>query len=276
VDIRFLVTFIEVSHTRHFGKAAENLHLTPAAVSARIKQVEEYFNVSLFIRHRNNIHLTPAGEKLLPFAIQLAETIKQARIALAQENLAHLACAATPNAAKLIFSSALAQIKSKYNQLILRADIFNLELISRQLHEQSIDLAFSTETVKSSYIESVLLFRQPMYLYSACAAAVFDADTYIHIDWGNDISGCFFSAYPSAKNSVWKTNALDLAVCHLAQNNGSILLPEAYAKALMKEKDLIQIVPEAFDTLPCYLLVLKSNHHPLVTSLVAHFEAAFK
>ncbi|MFT6737918.1 MAG: DNA-binding transcriptional LysR family regulator, partial [Kangiellaceae bacterium] len=65
VDIRFLVTFIEVSHTRHFGKAAENLYLTSAAVSARIKQVEEYFSVSLFTRHRNNIQLTSAGKKLL-------------------------------------------------------------------------------------------------------------------------------------------------------------------------------------------------------------------
>jgi hypothetical protein len=49
MDIRFLVTFMEVAQTRHFGKAAENLYLTQSAVSARIKQLEEYFNAALFV-----------------------------------------------------------------------------------------------------------------------------------------------------------------------------------------------------------------------------------
>ncbi|WP_082880488.1 MULTISPECIES: LysR family transcriptional regulator [unclassified Oleiphilus] len=39
MDIELLRTFLEVKNTRHFGKAAENLYLTQAAVSARIKQL---------------------------------------------------------------------------------------------------------------------------------------------------------------------------------------------------------------------------------------------
>ncbi|MFT5282103.1 MAG: DNA-binding transcriptional LysR family regulator [Yoonia sp.] len=275
VDIRFLVTFIEVSHTRHFGKAAENLYLTSAAVSARIKQVEEYFSVSLFTRHRNNIQLTSAGKKLLPYAIQMAETIKQARNVLSQEDVVHLACAATPNAAKLVFLPALTEIKSKFSQLSLRADILNMELISRQLHEQIIDLAFTTEPVKSNYVDNILLFRQPMYLYCAVHSTTFDPNSYIHIDWGSDISESFFNAYPSAKNSAWKTNALDIAIAYLTQNNGSMLLPEAQGKQLMKDKGLSQILTQSYETLPCYLAVLKTNPHPLVTSLVTHFQLFF-
>ena len=85
MDIRFLTTFIEVVKTRHFGKAAENLYLTQSAVSARIKQLEEYFHTTLFIRHRNSIQLTPAGEKLLPFAEQLNDTLQQAKQELQRE-----------------------------------------------------------------------------------------------------------------------------------------------------------------------------------------------
>jgi hypothetical protein len=38
LDIELLKTFLEVRKTRHFGKAAENLHLTQAAVSSNISQ----------------------------------------------------------------------------------------------------------------------------------------------------------------------------------------------------------------------------------------------
>ncbi|MCF6457796.1 LysR family transcriptional regulator [Pseudoalteromonas sp. MMG024] len=40
---------MEVKNCRHFGKAAENLYLTQAAVSSRIRQLEQYFGVELFI-----------------------------------------------------------------------------------------------------------------------------------------------------------------------------------------------------------------------------------
>ena len=68
MDHDLLKTFVEVSKTRHFGKAAENLYLTQAAVSSRVRQLESQLSVQLFFRQRNNIHLTPAGEKLLPLA----------------------------------------------------------------------------------------------------------------------------------------------------------------------------------------------------------------
>lgn len=41
MDTELLRTFIEVSKTRHFGRAAENLYLTQSAVSFRIRQLEQ-------------------------------------------------------------------------------------------------------------------------------------------------------------------------------------------------------------------------------------------
>ncbi len=50
MDTELLRTFIEVSKTRHFGRAAENLYLTQSAVSFRIRQLEQQLGVSLFAR----------------------------------------------------------------------------------------------------------------------------------------------------------------------------------------------------------------------------------
>jgi len=57
MDTDLLKTFLEVSKTRHFGKAADNLFVTQAAVSARIKTLEKMLGASLLVRSRNNIHL---------------------------------------------------------------------------------------------------------------------------------------------------------------------------------------------------------------------------
>ena len=56
------------SAVRHmsFQKAAEELHVTPAALSYQIRHLEESLGVALFIRHNRAISLTPQGELIAP------------------------------------------------------------------------------------------------------------------------------------------------------------------------------------------------------------------
>ncbi|MBX4390006.1 LysR family transcriptional regulator, partial [Mycobacterium tuberculosis] len=58
MDTELLKTFLEVSRTRHFGRAADGRYLRESAVSFRIRQLENQLGVKLFTRHRNNIRLT--------------------------------------------------------------------------------------------------------------------------------------------------------------------------------------------------------------------------
>lgn len=64
MDIELLRTFLVVQQTRHFARAAEQLYLTPSAVSFRIRQLEGELGAALFYRRRSNIELTAAGERL--------------------------------------------------------------------------------------------------------------------------------------------------------------------------------------------------------------------
>ena len=56
------------SASRHlsFKKAAEELHVTPAAISQQIKQLEGYLDVTLFRRLTRALELTERGEAMLP------------------------------------------------------------------------------------------------------------------------------------------------------------------------------------------------------------------
>lgn len=53
---------------RHLSvtKAAEELHVTAAAVSHQVKSLEDYLDVKLFRRSGNALYLTDAGQALLP------------------------------------------------------------------------------------------------------------------------------------------------------------------------------------------------------------------
>ncbi|MEX6501426.1 LysR substrate-binding domain-containing protein [Pseudomonas zhanjiangensis] len=65
--------FLAVSRTGSLSGAAELLHCVPSNVSARLRQLQEQLGVALFQRQAQRLHLTPAGERLLPHAKQLEQ-----------------------------------------------------------------------------------------------------------------------------------------------------------------------------------------------------------
>ncbi len=72
MNIRQLEAFIQIVDGGSFAAAAEQLHLTQSTISARIKELEAFFGVSLFVRSRmQKAELTPKGHDLLEGARQL-------------------------------------------------------------------------------------------------------------------------------------------------------------------------------------------------------------
>ncbi len=60
-----------------FTAAARDLHVTTAAVSHQIKQLEEALNLSLFKRRNNQLELTVAGETYLPKVREAFRTLRE-------------------------------------------------------------------------------------------------------------------------------------------------------------------------------------------------------
>ena len=73
MDIGLAKTFIEIVATGSFVGAAERLHLTQTAVSARVRLLEEQVGRRLFVRNRAGARLTPAGERFAHYATALVQ-----------------------------------------------------------------------------------------------------------------------------------------------------------------------------------------------------------
>ena len=71
MELRNLITFINVVELKSFTKAAEQLGYSQSTISFQIKQLEEELNCLLFERINHNISLTERGKELLTYAHQV-------------------------------------------------------------------------------------------------------------------------------------------------------------------------------------------------------------
>jgi DNA-binding transcriptional LysR family regulator len=79
MDLIKLKSFITVAKLKNFRRASEELYFSQPAISAQIKELENYYNTELFERSGNKIKLTEAGELLLPYAQDLVQKFEESR-----------------------------------------------------------------------------------------------------------------------------------------------------------------------------------------------------
>jgi DNA-binding transcriptional LysR family regulator len=82
LDLTSLQTLVAAIDLKGFGKAAERLHRSPAAVSVQLKALEARVGTALFRKTGRQRVLTEAGEMLLIYARRLLQLNDEALIAL--------------------------------------------------------------------------------------------------------------------------------------------------------------------------------------------------
>lgn len=270
MDTELLKTFLEVSRTRHFGRAAEALYLTQSAVSFRIRQLENQLGVNLFTRHRNNIRLTTAGEKLLPYAEKLMNTWQAARKEVAhtsRHNEFSIGASASLWECMLnAWLGRLYQLQEPQSGLQFEARIAQRQSLVKQLHERQLDLLITTEAPKMDEFSSQLLGHFTLALYCSSPARKKSELNYLRLEWGPDFQQHETGLIAADEVPVLTTSSAELARQQLSALNGCSWLPVNWVN---EKGGLHTVADSATLSRPLYAIWLQnSDKYSLICDLL--------
>lgn len=246
MDIDLLKTFLEVSRTRHFGKAAENLYLTQSAVSFRIRQLEGLLGAELFTRHRNNIRLTASGAKLLPLAessVMLEQRIL-VEVAQGDNQTAPISIGSTSNLWDTLLQKPLQDMMTDGVGGTLDALAHTPAALVRMLSERSLDLALLIEPPKVEELKTQDLGAMNLKLYSSRRRVNSQSafgEGYVLLDWGTAFKVRHSREIGDLAVPVFRTNMARLALESVLNNGGATYLPEGFAAEFVESGELFQV-----------------------------------
>lgn len=150
MSIKALRALIAISKHGSFAKAADNLSLTPSAISIQIRALEEELRVTLFDRTRRQVTLTEAGR----LALSRAETILGHYDALADQLhqgpglSGRLRIGAIQSALSGSLPDALVWIKRNHPKLHISVVSGMSSELARLVQDGELDAAVTTEPVR--------------------------------------------------------------------------------------------------------------------------------
>ena len=232
MDIDLLKTFLEVNKTRHFGRAADNLYLTPAAVSARVRQLEQILGAELIVRTRNNIQLTLEGERLVPHAQTMLLSWSRAKqdVIFKTEQDQQINVGTTHSLWHFGLPNQFSRLFQMSSRVAIRAVSHPAEVLSRMLTERTLDLAFMLEPPTLPDFNSDKVGQIKLVLVSTDnklnARSAF-VSGYVYVDWGVSFEMFHAKRFGDLPKPVLHTNMGAIALDYLLRSEGAAYLPHS-------------------------------------------------
>jgi DNA-binding transcriptional LysR family regulator len=199
VDIALARTFLEIVAQGSFVAAAQRLHLTQTAVSARVKSLEDQLGTPLFRRHKAGTVLTAAGERFLPYASSLVQVWERARhqVALPRGRDAVVVLGCEPSLWDPLVREWLEWMKSEAPELAVRAEISSSGTLLEQIASGTLDVAIVYAPHHRPGFRVELLIEEKLVLVTTDPeASPPEPQEYVYVDWGPEFGEQHRLLYP--------------------------------------------------------------------------------
>ncbi len=275
MDLELLRTFLEVSRTRHFALAARNLFVTQAAVSARIRSLEDIVGSKLFTRNRNNIQLTLAGHRLLAHAETIINTWNRALLETGAEDesksLIGLGC--LPSLWETYLTHWLPRIHQQAPSVLLQIELLSSPNLVPRVREQSLTLGLLYEPPQASDLVADHITDVELALVSTTANLAVSANlpNYVYVDWGTSFALSHSALVPSSSAPVLRVDTASLALSFLLDQGGSAYLPKPMISSELKTGQLHYVAgAKSFDR---SVYLIRSTGTPVSDAITAVAES---
>jgi DNA-binding transcriptional LysR family regulator len=181
VELRHLRYFLAVAEERHFGRAAERLHIAQPPLSQQIRRFEAELGEPLFHRTTRSVELAPAGQALLERAPAILAAvdaaIEDARRA-ARGEYGRLAIGFTGSSTYALLPSLAAAMREELPGVVLdlRGELLTPAQVKRLL-DGTLDLGLLRPPVRERELSTEVLHSEPLVAVLPESHPLADADT---------------------------------------------------------------------------------------------------
>ncbi|HEX2134970.1 MAG TPA: LysR family transcriptional regulator [Microvirga sp.] len=220
MDIELARTFLAIVAAGSFTGAAERLHVSQTAVSARVRSLEEQLGRPLFLRSKAGAVLTPAGEQFLRHAPLLVQLWERARhqVAVPPGRRAILAMGGELSLWTPLLLDWLVWMRQSAPDIALRTHVGVPQGLMDQVAEGILDVAVLYAPQYRAGLKIELLAEERLVL--ATTASRPGAD-YVYVDWGSEFALHHNMSFPDRANPGLFVGLGPLALNYILEVGGS-------------------------------------------------------
>lgn len=266
MDLDLLRTFVEVYRLRNFGAAARSLHVTQAAVSARVKLLESQLGTQLFDRSKREVRVTPEGHRFLYTADIIVSEWRRARHAIGRmgQETPQLSIAGSLRLWDIFLQTGwLHELRKARPDLAVTAETDNPESLMSRLFEGLIDVVVMLEPPRVELMTALPITRIDLVLVSSQADLNAEQavirDDYVWVDWGQSFDVEHRQCFPRAMAPMTTVSNSGMALDYIKALGGSAFLPARVAAPEIEAGTLFAVSDSPVMTRGVYGVFLQRN-----------------
>jgi DNA-binding transcriptional LysR family regulator len=165
--LRQMRAFIALAKTGSFTLAAEYLHVTQAALSGLIKELEQTLGVRVVDRSTRKIALTEIGRELYPLFSKMIDDLDGALVDIANHTKLRkglVRIAAPQLMSCTLLPEVLAAYRAAHPEIQVKLVDCAVESVNARVVNGEVDLGIGPERDPSAQIDAKLLFEMPFVI----------------------------------------------------------------------------------------------------------------
>ena len=266
MDISLARTFLEIVRSGSLIAASEQLHVTQAAITARVQSLESQLNCTLFVRNRAGARLTADGEAFVAYANQMVQLWEAAQRDLPLlkgfDNVLHVG--GETSLYNPLILHWVRKLRSQISSHAIRTEVGDGAILLRKLEQGTLDaaLVFQPAYWPGLQVEE-LLEEKLIQVYLPQ-----NPEPYIYIDWGEGFRRQHDAALPDKAKAELSFNLGPLALQYLLECGGSGYFRTRVVQSYLDSGVLLRVPMAPEFSFPTYLVYSRERDTPVLQQAI--------
>jgi len=263
-----IIAFLSICRHKNISKAAEELYISQASLSAHLKALEAELGCTLLIRRKGkrSLSLTTQGQAFYRLALQYQDIVQKMNMVSKGTTYGKLRVSAIDSVGNYILPPVVKRFLEAYPHIQLSLQNFEAEAVFSHIVRGKTDIAFSTAKMETDQIVATPFLRDPFTII--CAADAPFSETValkelsrwdeVYIRWSAEYEFWHQSTFGSELLSQFQLDLLDQIQLFVSRPGKWALVPQSVADYLCSVSSLCLCQP-AFRVPDRTIYILRSR-----------------